>query len=104
MPKMMNFAEPMEIVIRRRSRYFIPMQVPAPVPIPMGVNWPADEPPTLGGYSIGKWIDQTATDAMNVLKSETRNFTGPRVFNRPACRLHEPMRPSSRRNLPRQKQ
>jgi hypothetical protein len=89
MPKMMNFAEPMEIVIRPKVTYFIPMQVPARRIYTDGRDWPADEPPTLGGYSIGKWIDQDGDGRYDVLEVETRNFTGPRVFESTGLPLHE---------------
>ena len=89
MPKMMNFSEPMEIVIRPRVTYFIPMQVPTRRIYTDGRDWPADEPPTLIGYSIGKWIDQDGDGRYDVLEIETRNFKGPRVFESTGLPLHE---------------
>ena len=49
MPKMMNFSEPMEIVIRPKITYFIPMQVPTRRIHTDGRDWPANEPPTFVG-------------------------------------------------------
>ena len=80
MPKMMNLSEPMEIVIRPQTTYFIPMQYPTRRIYTDGRDWPADESPTFGGYSIGKWIDEDGDGRYDVLEIETRNFTGPRVF------------------------
>jgi len=64
------------------------MQVPARRIYTDGRDWPADEPPTLGGYSIGNVIDQTATDAMTCLKSNAQ-FYGTRVFESTGFALHE---------------
>jgi hypothetical protein len=80
MPKMMNLSEPIEIVIRPQVTYFIPMQYPTRRIYTDGRDWPADEPPSFGGYSIGKWIDQDGDGRYDALDIETRNFKGPRVF------------------------
>jgi hypothetical protein len=80
MPKMMNLSEPMEIVIRPQTTYFIPMQYPTRRIHTDGRDWPADEPPSFGGFSIGKWIDLDGDGRYDVLEIETRNFKGPRVF------------------------
>src|SRR5690349_16505630 len=89
MPKMMNFAEPMEIIIRPNITYLVPMQVPARRIYTDGRAWPADEPPTLGGYSIGTWIDDDGDGRYDVLAVETRNFKGPRVFESTGLPLHD---------------
>jgi hypothetical protein len=88
MPKVMNFSEPMEIVIRPRITYFIPMQYPTRRIYTDGRDWPTDEPPTFGGYSIGKWIDVDGDGRYDVLEVETRNFKGPRVFESTGLPLH----------------
>ena len=80
MPKVMNFSEPMEIIIRPAITYFVPMQYPTRRIYTDGRDWPADEPPTLGGYSIGRWINEDGDGRYDALEVETRNFTGPRVF------------------------
>lgn len=80
MPKMMNFAEPMEIVIRPAITYFIPVQDPVRRVYTDGRDWPGDEPPTFQGYAIGRWIDEDGDGRYDVLEIETRNFLGPRVF------------------------
>jgi hypothetical protein len=80
MPKMMNFAEPMEIVIRPAITYFIPVQDPVRRVYTDGRDWPGDDSPTFGGTSIGRWIDEDGDGRYDVLEIETRNLKGPRVF------------------------
>jgi hypothetical protein len=89
MPKMMNFAEPMEIVIRPAITYLIPMQVPTRRIHTDGRPWPTDEPPTLAGTSIGRWIDEDGDGRYDVLEVETHNFKGPRVFESTGLPLHD---------------
>jgi hypothetical protein len=88
MPKVMNLSEPMEIVIRPRLTYFIPMQYPTRRIYTDGRGWLADEPPTLGGYSIGNWVDEDGDGVYDMLEIETRNFKGPRVFESTGLPLH----------------
>ena len=80
MPKVMNFSEPMEIIIRPGVTYLVPQRYPTRRVYTDGRDWPTDEPPTLGGYSIGRWIDEDGDGTYDVLEVETRNFKGPRVF------------------------
>jgi hypothetical protein len=80
MPKMMNFAEPMEIVIRPAITYFIPVQDPVRRIYTDGRDWPGNEPATFQGYSIGRWIDQDGDGRYDALEIETRDLKGPRVF------------------------
>lgn len=54
-----------------------------------GRDWPANAPPTLVGYSIGRWRDEDATGRHTVLEVETRNFRGPRTFESSGMLLHE---------------
>jgi len=89
MPKMMNFAKPMEIVIRPKITYFIPMQVPTRRIHTDGRGWPTDEPPSFGGTSLGKWIDEDGDGRYDVLEIETRNLLGPRVFESTGLPLHD---------------
>jgi hypothetical protein len=89
MPKMMNFAEPMEIVIRPHITYFIPVQDPTRRIYTDGRDWPKDEPPTFGGTSRGKWIDEDGDGIYDVLEIETRNMRGPRVFESTGLPLHD---------------
>jgi hypothetical protein len=90
MPKMMNFAEPMEIVIRPHVTYFLPVQDPVRRVHTDGRDWPSvAEPPTLGGTSIGRWIDEDHDGRYDVLEIETRNLKGPRVFESTGLPLHD---------------
>jgi hypothetical protein len=87
MPKMMNFAEAMEIVIRPGITYFLPMQDPVRRIRTDGRDWP-DEPATFEGTSLGRWIDASGEGRYDVLEIETRNFKGPRVFESTGLPLH----------------
>jgi hypothetical protein len=88
MPKMMNFAEPMEIVIRPTVTYFIPVQDPPRRIYTDGRDWPADDAPSFGGASRGRWVDEDGDGHYDVLEIETRNFVGPRVFESTGLPLH----------------
>src|SRR5262245_43085763 len=88
MPKMMNFAEPMEIVIRPAITYLIPVQDPIRRIHTDGRGWP-DEPASFGGTSLGRWIDEDGDGRYDVLEVETRNLKGPRVFESTGLPLHE---------------
>jgi hypothetical protein len=88
MPKMMNFSEPMEIIVRPHVTYFVPQRYPIRRIYTDGRDWPTDEPPTFTGYSIGRWIDEDGDGRYDVLEAETRNFAGPRVFESTGLPLH----------------
>jgi hypothetical protein len=87
MPKMMNFSEAMEIVIRPGITYFLPMQDPVRRVYTDGRDWP-EEPASFGGTSLGRWIDATGEGRYDVLEIETRNLKGPRVFESTGLPLH----------------
>jgi hypothetical protein len=89
MPKVMNFSDPMEIVIRPKLTYFVPLHYPTRRIYTDGRDWPADEPASFGGYSIGHWIDQDGDGRYDLLEVETRNFKGPRVFESTGLPLHQ---------------
>jgi hypothetical protein len=88
MPKVMNFSEPMEIIIRPHITYFVPMRYPTRRIYTDGRAWPTNAPPTFGGTSLGKWIDEDGDGRYDVLEVETRNFKGPRVFESTGLPLH----------------
>jgi hypothetical protein len=88
MPKVMNFSEPMEIIIRPDVTYLVPLRYPTRRIYTDGRDWPAREPPTLGGYSIGKWVDEDGDGTYDALEIETRNFKGPRVYESSGLPLH----------------
>jgi hypothetical protein len=89
MPKVMNFSDPMEIIIRPKLTYFVPLHYPTRRIYPDGRDWPADEPASFGGYSVGRWIDQDGDGRYDLLEVETRNFKGPRVFESTGLPLHQ---------------
>jgi hypothetical protein len=88
MPKVMNFSDPMEIIIRPGITYFVPLHYPTRRIYTDGRDWPLGEPPSFGGYSIGRWIDEDGDGRYDLLEVETRNFTGPRVFESTGLPLH----------------
>jgi hypothetical protein len=89
MPKVMNFSQVMEIVVRPAITYFVPLHYPIRRIHTDGRDWPKDEPPSFTGYSIGKWIDEDGDGRYDVLEVETRNFIGPRVFESSGIPLHK---------------
>jgi len=89
MPKVMNFSQVMEIVVRPSITYFVPLHYPTRRIYTDGRDWPRDEPPSFTGYSIGKWIDEDGDGRYDVLEVETRNFVGPRVFESSGIPLHK---------------
>jgi hypothetical protein len=46
-----------------------------------GRDWPSHPEPTYGGYSIGRWVDESGAGRYDTLVSETRYFKGPRAFD-----------------------
>ncbi len=88
MPKVMNFSEPMEIIIRPHITYFVPMRYPTRRIYTDGRDWRKDAPPSFGGTSLGKWIDEDGDGRYDVLEVESRNFKGPRVFESSGLPLH----------------
>jgi len=46
-----------------------------------GRDWPKDIPPTLQGYSIGKWLDTDGDGRFDTLEVETRGLRGPRALD-----------------------
>ena len=53
-----------------------------------GRSFPADAESSFVGYSIGKWIDSTGSGRYDTLQVETRNFSGPRVYDNTGLMLH----------------
>jgi hypothetical protein len=89
MPKVMNFSEPGEIMIRPGTTYIVPQRYPVRRIYTDGRDFPIDEAPTFTGYSIGKWLDEDGDGRYDVLEVETRNFKGPRVFESTGIPLHK---------------
>jgi hypothetical protein len=89
MPKVMNFSEPGEIMIRPHTTFIVPQRYPVRRIYTDGRDFPTDEAPTFTGYSIGKWLDEDGDGRYDVLEVETRNFKGPRVFESTGLPLHK---------------
>jgi hypothetical protein len=55
-----------------------------------GRDWPKEGEidPSYIGYSIGRWIDEDGDGRYDLLEVETRNFSGPRVFESSGLPLH----------------
>ncbi len=54
-----------------------------------GRGWPQNLAPTLLGYSIGRWLDESGSGRYDVLEVETRGFRGPRAFESSGMLLHD---------------
>ena len=91
MPATMNGYNSMEIVVLPEVTYIL---VEHDLPIHRriytdGRDWPAAVEPTFQGYSIGRWIDSSATGHYDVLEAETRFFKGPRSYDNSGLPLHK---------------
>jgi hypothetical protein len=53
-----------------------------------GRGFPTDAEPSFVGYSIGKWSDTNGSGRYDTLAIETRNFSGPRVYDNTGLMLH----------------
>jgi hypothetical protein len=53
-----------------------------------GRDWPRDAEPAFAGYSIGRWSEPDQEGRYSVLEVETRNFSGPRVFDNIGIPFH----------------
>jgi hypothetical protein len=89
MPRIMSLAAPMEILIQPAYTLMI-FQNALPRRIYTdGRTWPAGEPPSFQGYSIGTWVDRDADGRYHALEAETRNFNGPRALESTGLPLHK---------------
>ena len=82
MPRMMSVAWPIEFVILQNITYvnfhpFLPRRIYTD-----GRKWPEEIEPSFAGYSIGKWLDTDGDGRFDTLEVETRDFKGPRTFER----------------------
>jgi hypothetical protein len=53
-----------------------------------GRDWPRDAETAFAGYSIGRWNEPDQEGRYSVLEVETRNFSGPRVFDNIGIPFH----------------
>jgi len=89
MPKVMNFSQVMEIVVRPAITYFVPLHYPTRRIYTDGRDWPKDEPPSFTGYSIGKGVDGESDGRYDALVVETHNLVGTPLFESSGIPLHE---------------
>jgi hypothetical protein len=89
MPRLMILYEPMEIIIKPDM---IHMLFESMSPIRRvytdGRGWPEQKDSSFAGYSIGTWIDTKGDGVYDTLEVETRNMTGPRLFDSTGIPLH----------------
>jgi hypothetical protein len=89
MPRVTNGYGEIEFVVTPETTYFLVEHILDNRRIfTDGRDWPAELEPTLLGYSIGKWIDTTASGRYDLLAVETRGFRGPRAFDASGIPLH----------------
>jgi hypothetical protein len=91
MPAMMNWYNPMEIVITPQTTYLLTSHNNDMYRriYTDGRDWPADPERTLAGYSIGKWVDETGEGKYTALEVETRFLRGPRAYEVSGVPFHE---------------
>ena len=89
MPKVMNFSQVMEVVVRPAITYFVPLHYPTRRIYTDGRDWPKNVEPSFSGYSIGKWVDEDGDGRYDVLEVETRDLKGPRIFDPSGIPFHE---------------
>jgi hypothetical protein len=81
MPRMMNLAAPMEILIQPRLTFMVFQEAFTRRIHTDGASMPASEMPAFQGYSVGKWVDPDRDGRFEALEIETGNFKGPRVMD-----------------------
>ena len=90
MPMMMSLYDPMEIIVTPETTYILVNWVEHTRRIYTdGRSWPAEIEPTLTGYSIGRWLDESNRGRYDTLEVETRGpFKGPRHYDAAGLPLH----------------
>ena len=91
MPRQATSGFPIEIIITAKTTYFLyesSFSTTRRIHTD-GRDWPKEEEPTFGGYSIGKWSDTDGDGRYDTLEVETRNMKGPRAFDNSGIPLHK---------------
>jgi len=89
MPRAMSAYEPLEFIITADTTYILIDHIEHTRRIYTdGREWPASIEPSFLGYSIGKWLDESASGRFDVLEIETQGFKGPRVYDATGIPLH----------------
>jgi hypothetical protein len=90
MPRVTNGYGQMEVVITPQTTHILVQHIHDNRRIfTDGRDWPAALEPSLLGYSIGKWIDSTASGHYDVLEVETRNLKNPRTYDASGLPMHK---------------
>jgi hypothetical protein len=90
MPRVMIAYEPLEILVTPEITYIRFDQLGENRRIYTdGRGWPQKITPSFEGYSIGKWVDQSADGGYGALEVETRGLKGPRTYDASGIPLHE---------------
>jgi hypothetical protein len=90
MPRLMILYEPMEIVVKPKVVYMLAESMsPIRRIYTDGRDWPAEKDSAFLGYSVGKWIDTDGDGTYDTLEVETRNMTGPRLFDSTGIPFHK---------------
>jgi hypothetical protein len=89
MPRVTNGYGQMEVVITPETTHILVQHIHDNRRIfTDGREFPREIEPSLIGYSIGKWIDQTGSGRYDALAVETRGFKGPRAVDSSGIPLH----------------
>jgi hypothetical protein len=89
MPRVMIAYEPLEILVTPEITYIRFDQLGENRRIYTdGRGWPQKITPSFEGYSIGKWVDQSADGGYGALEVETRGLKGPRTLDASGLPLH----------------
>jgi len=90
MPLIAYGFQPMEIIVTPETTYILVNWVEHTRRIYTdGRSWPAEIEPTLTGYSIGRWLDESNSGRYDTLEVETRGpFKGPRHYDAAGLPLH----------------
>jgi hypothetical protein len=89
MPRVMIAYEPLEILVTPEITYVRFDQLGENRRIYTdGRGWPQQITPSFEGYSIGKWVDQSADGGYGALEVETRGLKGPRTLDASGLPLH----------------
>jgi hypothetical protein len=91
MPRAMSGVSLMEFVFSPNATHILfEEQTIAPRRIYTdGRDWPKNQGPTYGGYSIGKWLDTAGSGRYDLLEVETRGLRGPRTYDETGIPFHE---------------
>jgi len=88
MPRLMILYEPMEIIKPDMVHMLFESMSPIRRIYTDGRSWPEEKDSSFTGYSIGTWSDSKGDGVYDTLEVETRNMTGPRLFDSTGIPFH----------------